>query len=367
MRNLCLLSLLVLTAISVPASAQNSASRGTAPQFPGLRVRLVDHTTVSPGFAPQAGGAIIDESESYAVGDQYYEDDYYGGMGELPADCGYGCPSAWTAEIEGIYFNREGDDRFSASTAFVLSDFDYEPGARVTLRRHFDCLEGFDITYTGGFDWVERGQVSGAGLNSVFGATGVDISTFNGATLHTQAYRSTLDSVELMRKWYGWDVFAVGFGVRYFNIEEDYAFRSVSGLGNGSLDVETNNNMGGLQLSLEMKIPLGSWTTKTRIKGGLMGNVADAQTVLTNAGATQIANQSDDIEFASIVEFGYYQRYRVSENVSLQGGYEVWWLYGLAVAPDQVPAILTPATGSSVDGQGDTWYHGASFGVEVVY
>jgi hypothetical protein len=368
MPNLRLLFVLALTAICIPASAQNQASRRPAPgQFPGgLRVHQVDYEVDGPSFAPQAGAAIVDDSGSYFEDPdgELYLDDFDPG---LPADCSYSCPAAWTVEFESLFLNREGGDRFTVSQAFALSDFDYESGFRVTVHRHFDCLEGWDVTYAGGIEWIERGQVAGAGLNSVFGAVGVDISTFDNATQHTQSFQSTLDSIELTRKWYGWDVFAVGLGVRYLNVEEEFLFSSVSPAGAGTLGIETNNNMGGVQLSLEMKIPIGAWTTMTRFKGGLFGNAADAQTLLTNAGTQQLANSGDDLGFGSIVEFGYYQRYRVTENISLQGGYEFWWLSGLAVAPDQVQGILTPATGSRVNGKSDTWYHGATFGVEVIY
>ena len=315
-----------------------------------------------PLFDPQVGASIIDGSGSSGHLEVFDAE-------VLPADCGYSCPAAWTAEIEGFYMNREGDDRFTASSAFVVDDFGYETGIRTTLHRHLDCLEGWDITYAGGFDWSDRNQRTGAGLNALFAAGGgVNISAFNNATVHTQSLRSQLHSLEVNRKWYGWDVLAVGVGLRYLNVEEDFLFRSVDGGGNsGSLGIETNNNAGGPQLLLEMKIPIGNWTSTTRIKGGLMANIADSNTALINAGAVEIANSDDDLQFASLIEFGYFVKYRLTPNVSLQGGYEFWWLYGLAVAPDQLQARMTPRSGLNIDTNGDTWYHGGTFGVEVVY
>ncbi len=363
MSNLRLLFVLALTAICIPASAQSPTRPGLG-QFPG-GLQTPQFSSPRSLFDPQAGAAIFDDGAGYGGANSDYLDVI--DSTALPADCGYGCPPAWTSEMEAFYLNREGNDRFSSSLAFVLSDFDYQPGVRVTLHRHFDCLDGWDVTYTGGFDWFEQSSAVGPGLNSVFGADGVDISTFNNADLHLQSSRSRLNSIELTRKWYGWDVFEVGLGVRYLNVEEDYLFSSIRGGNLGSLNVETNNNMGGVQLSLAMKIPIGNWTSMTRFKGGLFGNAMDGRTGLVNAGSVEINNAADNLRFASIIEFGYYLRHRLSERVSLQAGYEVWWLYGLAIANEQVPAILTPLTGARLDGNGDTWYHGGTVGVEIIF
>lgn len=375
MRKLCLLTgfaLITCFSASVQGQlAQGRLVRGQAPgQFPGgVPIRQVAYETAAPVFEPEVGVSIHDEGMTYYDGASETEFMEAFDPTALPADCGYSCPPAWSAEVEAFYMNREGDDRFSLSTAFVLNDFDYEPGVRVSVHRHLDCLDGWDVTYAGGFNWIEQRQVNGAGLNSVLGVVApvVDISTFNNATLHNQSLQSELHSIELTRKWYGWDVFAVGLGVRYLNVEEEYFFGTVGGGGLGTFDVETNNHLGGAQLSLELKIPINRWTTTTRIKGGLFANAADERMTLVNAGATQFANSDDDLEFSALVEFGYFLRYRVSDNVSLTGGYEFWWLYGLALAPDQVPQFLSSRSGLNIDSNGDTWYHGGTFGVEVVY
>lgn len=360
--------LVTIGLLTVCSSVQAQSPFAQPEQFPsGLDVRQVAYRVASHESDTHSGSGLGDSV--LRVHDDSGEHLEIFDAEVLPADCGYSCPAAWTSELEAFYLNREGDDRVSASSAFLLSDFDYEAGVRVTVHRHLDCLDGWDITYAGGFDWSEGGTRSGAGFNPLFNvAGGINVSSFTNAVQHSQALRSRLHSLELNRKWYGWDVLAVGVGLRYLNVEEDYQLASIDAGGNsGFFGVETNNHAGGMQLLLEMKVPIGNWTTKARAKGGVFMNAADANTLLTNAGAVELANSDDDIEFASLIEFGYFLRYRLTQNISIQAGYEFWWVYGLAVAPDQLQATVTPRTGLDVDGNGDTWYHGGTAGIELVY
>ena len=116
-----------------------------------------------------------------------------------------------------------------------------------------------------------------------------------------------------------------------------------------------------------MFFPLGRWKTKTWTKGGIFGNFVDAGTFLTDAGAVQLANTDKDLDLAVLAEFGTGWSYRLRPNVQLHAGYEIWWLYGAALAPRQFESVLTPATGSRVHDGEDTWFHGGTLGIEVIW
>ena len=45
----------------------------------------------------------------------------------------------------------------------------------------------------------------------------------------------------------------------------------------------------------------------------------------------------------------------------------IWYLAGLAQAHGQAVSPLTPATGTDVDSDNDTWYHAATVGAELVW
>ena len=93
----------------------------------------------------------------------------------------------------------------------------------------------------------------------------------------------------------------------------------------------------------------------------------DATTFLSDAGSVQIANSDEDLDFSALGELGMQLAYRVMPNVTLRGGYEVWWICGVAVAPEQLQGNLNPTTGQRIDAEGDTWYHGGTLGLEVTW
>ena len=61
-----------------------------------------------------------------------------------------------------FFLKREGADGLSPN--FALQELDYEHAVRATRARHFDCLDAFEITYIGPFEWSTGASVAGAGL-----------------------------------------------------------------------------------------------------------------------------------------------------------------------------------------------------------
>ena len=284
-----------------------------------------------------------------------------------PGQCCGDCPPGWRVRADGLVLNLETDDGVTFSTAFVLNDVGYEEGGRVSLIRHWDCLDAWELAFVGPYEWKEFGEVNGVGLFSNLVAMGVDISEFNDATLHRQALRSRLNSFEVNRRWFGWDVISTLVGVRYLNVDDDLVFNSTGAGGAGLLAIETNNHMAGPQIGMELMFPLGNFMTTSTIKGAAMLNGHDANILLVNAGVTEIAAGKDDLDFASVVELGYLVSYAITPQVKLRGGYEFWWLYNHAIASAQITGPLTPNTGRGIRNKENVYYHGATAGVEVIW
>ena len=251
---------------------------------------------------------------------------------------------------------------FSGQTGVGLC---FGEGGRISLIRQIDCLDAWEVAFIGPYRWEESGQVAGVGLTSRLSSTTLNLSEFNNATLHTQNYRSQLNSLELNRRWFGWDVISTFAGVRYLNVGEDFLFDSTGAVGTGVLAVETNNHLFGPQVGMELMFPLGRWMTTSTIKGGMFANATDGNAFVVNNGVLQFAASDDDIEFAANLEFGYFVSYQVTPRIKIRGGYEFWWLCGLALAPDQLTNTLTASSGAKVGTNSGTYYHGATAGVEV--
>lgn len=311
--------------------------------------------------APAAPSPMV-EGEMFSTEESGFEP-----FGDEWIDCNPGCAPGWQIQADWVFLNREGDRGTAMSTSYLVNDFGYDEAMRVSVAHRYDCLVGWELAYMGPFEWTQRGQVAGAGLNSLLVAAGTNLSTFSNATSLQQTYTSKLQSFEANQKWWGWDVISTIAGLRYINVEEDFAFNTVSPLGAGALNIATNNHLIGGQVGADLIYNVGRLGTTTRLRGGMYANVMDNSTILTNAGVLQVNTADDTVDFAALLELGYYFSYRVTRNISVRCGYEVSWLYGLALAHSQLDNPVSAFSGSTVDRDGDVFYHGGTVGVEVAW
>ncbi len=319
-----------------------------------------------PPVSPSPEAESVDQYEEFVPEDLYYPEP------AMSADCGMACPRSWYARAELLYIDRkteEGltltDDDFNG-----LDPLTYDTGARVTIGRIRDCLDGWELSYTGGFDWSERSLLAGPNLNPKFAAPDLDISAFRNAQQHSQEYRSDFHSGELNRRWWGWDVLSTSLGMRYIYLGDKYRFDSLDLAEGktGTFKIDTDNNLIGPQLGVDLYRPLGRWSTGLWSKAGIYANFVEGNMSLVNDGVTQFANGDDDnVQFAVEAEIGAFVKLQLTPRMSLQAGYELWYLYGVATATSQTASPLTPASGTNIDSEDDIFYHGASLGAELVW
>lgn len=287
--------------------------------------------------------------------------------------CVAGCDVSWYFGYEALWLKREGDDRFSLSRNNFMPEFDYEFGGRYTAGRMLDCVNAWELVYTGPFEWERASTINAAGtLQSNFapsgGFTAADITTFNNADTHSQRYRAELQSFELNRRWFSWDAVSTMVGIRYVDYEEDYAFFSSNGLGNGLYAEQLDNRLIGAQVGADIVYPV-SLRTNVGIRGkaGAYANFAERETLLTNAGSVVLNAGDEDVDIAGIIEMGVFSTYQITPSIRLTSGYEFWYMPNLATVPEQRPALLTPSSGSSVTAEDDVFLHGGSLGVQVLF
>lgn len=283
--------------------------------------------------------------------------------------CPGGCPSSWAFRAEALYLNRE-SERSTLSNDFSLGPFGYESGLRATLIRRIDCLEAWEVTYVGPFKFTTQGELSGVSLNSPLVADGINLSAFNGAAFHRQARESQLNSFEVMKKCWGWDILATSIGVRYLNLTDEFSFMSIDpapGSEVGSLNLDLDNHLVGPQFGLDLLYPHRRWTFASRFKAGLYGNFASGKLRVLNAGALQVDNDPNEGQLSALVELGVTASYQVTPRVALRAGYEFWYVYGVALTTEQVISPLSAATLSSMKTSSDAFFHGASVGLETTW
>lgn len=293
--------------------------------------------------------------------------------GVAGADCGFGCPSRWYVVAEAMYLNRQNtDDGFRLSNFLFETDFDYELGGRITVGRTYDCLDGWEATYTGHFRWEDDDAFFNPNqMNALFvpgnGVFPADLSTFYFADFQAHRHVAEMDMVEAYQRWWGWDVISVKAGGKYINLEEGYGLISVSNGNVGEFLYEGDNHIGLVAGGIDLLAPIGRWTFGSKLGGGMGINFNDGGLVVVNDGNLVIGSGDSSEEFAWMAEVGFYSIFRLTERISLHAGYEAFYLWGLNIAAEQDFTFLNFDSGTGFDEKGHALFHGATAGVEIVW
>jgi hypothetical protein len=319
------------------------------------------------------------------------------------AGCSSACAarcSAWYVSAEALWLERSRSQRVflgeeqvigTPTIAGVLdteaADFNPEPGIRVLLGYRLTDALSAELSYFGVHDGntsatlpLTNPALNGLVSNFLALATGADALSFSySSELHNAelALRSLTESDRLSLSILG--------GLRYVNLHEDCALGAVSAAFGASEETSatTNNHLVGLQFGGEAAYRLGErWSIGAVGKGGLYLNIADqrVRNVTSTAGVSTsvLDTTTSGNHLAGGFETGVVVRCRLSDSFTLRGGYQVLYLTGLALAPEQFtslnndlakfPQTITPGvTGAFLNDRGSLLFHGPSVGFEVAW
>ncbi|MFK7738263.1 MAG: hypothetical protein AB8B50_19725 [Pirellulaceae bacterium] len=286
--------------------------------------------------------------------------------------CNPGCDVSLYLRYTSLWLRREGDAFFSLSRNTFIPDYDFDWGGRYTVGQLWDCVNGWEASYAGPFDWTRATTINGAGLQSLLtasnGYSAADIDTFNNATTHSQTWRTQLQSFEVSRVWHVWDVLSTSIGGRYIDFEEDFTFTSVSGAGVGLLQENVDNELLGVQIAADLQYPISlRSSTGIRGKAGAYANFSERRSFLSNAGTLVVNSGDSEVNLAGLFELSTYVNYHIVPSVRVFATYEAWWMPGMATIPEQSPTVITPATGSTVFNDDDVFLHGGGAGLEILF
>jgi hypothetical protein len=291
-----------------------------------------------------------------------------------------------------------GDTLFSTSDL----DFDYEPALRVVLGRrlhngwaieggYFGLWDASTAEFYTPPDGVDVAFPDGLVASNVFGDPDriwTDYSSsLHGGELNLVCCRGCCSTCEsgkgkddskgdcgaccLHCRTFEWFV-----GFRYLNLREHlriYGEREQQtgdgtfAVESGVYDIRTSNNLFGPQLGARVRRwgrRLG-WEMAGR--AGIFGSDAQQEQYLidydqyairplTSAARGQVAFVGD-LNFTGI--------YRLNDVWNLRAGYNLMWISGVALAPDQLDFDATLPSGDQIASDGSVFLHGVSFGVEA--
>ncbi|MEI6240488.1 MAG: BBP7 family outer membrane beta-barrel protein [Planctomycetia bacterium] len=195
----------------------------------------------------------------------------------------------------------------------------------------------------------------------------------------TLAWNSTINSAEanVFRTSTAWSDrreawrtvdWLVGF--RYVSVEESASLNIKSCDCEGPYvpyGVRTSNNMFGGQIGTRGRLTWDRWALEGWAKAGLMGTVErQSQDALVDyLGVLQRpASSSATTEVGFIGDLNMSAIYRLTDTWGIRAGYNLIWIGGVALAPDQFSfAVDGPVT--SINNGGGIFLHGANLGLEA--
>ena len=318
--------------------------------------------------AQYGGTGFIDNAMTRAVTKAH--DNHYGNSDP----CGTaGCDVTGYASAEALWLTRGNDKFFSLSQNSRLTDSDYELGGRFTFGRLFNCVNGWEGVFVGPYDWNRQSTRNGAAnLQSRFipnqGYTPAQIDTFNFADKHVQSWESELNSFEINRRWWSWDVLSTLIGMRYIDYSEDFLFQSTSARGVGNYRNHVKNRMIGAQIGADIFYPVSlRGNVGFRGKAGVFGNFDETNVTMQNAATTIVNGGDSSVDLAGLVEMGVFANYQLVPSIRLTAGYEFWYMPGIATVPSQNPQFINPSTGTRIDNDNELFLHGGSVGAQILF
>ncbi len=320
-------------------------------------------------------------------------------------DCTCG-PRWFNVHFEALYLMREEVSRqrdFTSdgvSGTRVLStndlDFDYELGFRATGRIDVGAASNIEASFLGGFEWNTNAQVTNGSDNLYSVLSSYGVSPAGGfvdtdqASVHAIDYSTQLNSGEVSWRhhWVSPNLRIQGswlLGARYTNLEETFVLSTIALLHNdplvggnplrgpGSMNyrTETRNNLIGFQTGGDAYMCLvPGLTLGSEVKAGIYGNRATHDTIVsaTSLGST-VREEASSNEIALVAEGGIMAVYQISPGFSLRAGYQIVYLDGVALAPENFNTgspFGGPRT-ATINSNGSALYHGGTAGFEWMW
>ena len=310
----------------------------------------------------------------------------------------------WTFDAEALFLHRNATKgvpvvKTTDTSRLVLGTnnlkFGFRPGARFTLGYHPDPSNTVEAVYFG----LQQFRASASArcpsnncLTTVFAENGSGFFNFDdisdgvseGSPLIRIKYESRLHNVELNYKHHfsPWGNFTPTLltGFRFMSVPERFNITAVgedccigSSPSIADYKIKTTNYLFGVQIGGDGTYRFGpSFDVGLRAKVGLFANRARQRTQYCSVDSPP--NDCSDENFrgrssrtgaAGVAEAGLFATWNLHQNVALTAGYQILYIAGLALAPEQMATSNSQGALSQLNNSGSAFYHGPSVGVKV--
>ena len=201
-------------------------------------------------------------------------------------------------------------------------------------------------------------------------------STFGSSapgTVYQLDYSSELQSFEFNLRRRSHECLTWVAGFRWIELSDELAAYSTMPSVAEFYSVDADNHLYGIQVGANATLlqPTPRFRVDSIFRMGLMGNAADQTTrapALANLNGVVDQVSADGSQTSFLAELGLRGVIQLTSGWSVYGGYQVMWLDGLALAPEQIPVTNMIAPGSArLDDDGELLFHGGVVGLQLTF
>jgi hypothetical protein len=266
-------------------------------------------------------------------------------------------------------------------------NFNYSPGVRAVVGFCYDGWLPLELGYFGLFDSKASATVTSADTGDPFlgnltfpGDLGAASNVFAGAQQVTVDYTSEIHSGEInyhccccrndcccsCPQSFEWLA-----GFRYLSLREKLVINGqrneVGGVENANYDVWSSNDLYGGQLGARWRVCHGGWSWEATAKGGVFANSENEKQQFIdfpNFPLRPLVSGSGSTT-SFVGELNLTGIYQINNVWGIRAGYNLMWIEGVALAPDQLDFSFTSTSGSQIERNGGIFLQGANIGLEA--
>lgn len=269
--------------------------------------------------------------------------------------------------------------------------FPVQPGLRLFYGSIDDCNRGWEAGYLGVWGMFADADAANAGTLQAADPLGTPVGSLNGASFARATYSSSLNSAEFnlftrssdggycrgaaapWRRCRGYCEGTIDWllGFRWAGLNESaaLAFSPAGNPGAGLYSVRTTSNLFGAQVGSRGRMTWDRWAFEGWGKVALTGaGMSQSQLPIENSiidFQERPARSATDGGVGFIGDLNFTAMYRLTDTWGLRAGYNLLWLSGVALAPNQFDFSTPPVGGTNLIGGSSLFLHGANLGLEA--
>jgi Putative beta barrel porin-7 (BBP7) len=300
---------------------------------------------------------------------------------------GYSCGPCreWYGQVESLFLDRSNNTNRLAvirvqdettplpgSPLLTAGDpnFDFEPGVRALVGWWLDECSAVELSYFGIFDWRATASVGGNNDLAIPGDLGLASLDFFAADQITLTYQARLHNAEFNYVSSYGDVSLLA-GFRYLSLHEEFNIRATDlDTDTSNYNVRTSNDLYGGQVGVRYESWCNGFGWEATGKAGLLGNAARQTQFVTDFPPVFLLRgerRASGGQVAFVGDINLSGIYQLSDTWDLRAGYNVVWIEGVALAPNQLDFTDTATSGTNLHAASGLFLHGVNFGVEACW